>query len=86
MNKTHSHSSLLLIPLPFSADLPSLSPTLSTAQTQTKQAALSTIFENMRRIPGWSFDDLARLKLIKNSATRHWHHHHSNIKIIRLEN
>jgi hypothetical protein len=41
--------------------------------------------EKRRRIPGWSFDDLARLKLIKDSATRLWHHHHPYRKIIRLE-
>jgi len=38
-----------------------------------------------RQIPGWSFDDLARLKLIKANATPLSHHHHPHKNIIRLD-
>jgi len=41
--------------------------------------------EKRHHIPGWSFDDLARLKLIKDTATRLWHLHRPDRKIIRLE-
>jgi hypothetical protein len=39
---------------------------------ETLTASFSTN-EKRRRIPGWSFDDLALLKLIKGTTTRLWH-------------
>jgi hypothetical protein len=41
--------------------------------------------EKRRRIPGWSFDDLALLKSIKATTTRLWHYHHPRKNIIKLE-
>jgi hypothetical protein len=41
--------------------------------------------EKRRQITGWSFDDLARLKLIKDTATRLWDMRRPDRKIIRLE-
>jgi len=40
--------------------------------------------EKRHHIPGWSFDDLARLKLIKDTATRLWRHHHPANKPLSL--
>ena len=41
--------------------------------------------EKNRRIPGCQLEDLALLKIIKDNAMRLWNNHHSDRKIIRLE-
>jgi hypothetical protein len=79
------YNGLLFAILPLSPHSCSLSPTLSTAQAQRRQATLSTTFEKSRRIPRWQFDNLALLKLIKDSTTRLWGHHHPRKNIVRLE-
>jgi len=41
--------------------------------------------EKTRRISGWRLEDLALLKMIKDSALRLWNNHRLDRKIIRLE-
>jgi hypothetical protein len=43
------------------------------------------INEKGRQIHGWSFDDLALLKPIKDNAIRLWSIHRQDRKVIRLE-
>lgn len=41
--------------------------------------------EKRRRVPGWHLEDLALLKIIKDNATRLWHHHRPGKNVISLE-
>jgi hypothetical protein len=54
--------------------------------TNQDPQTILTVYKNKksRRIPGWSFDDLALLKSIKSNATHLWHHP-PDLKIISLE-
>ena len=88
-------SGLLASPLLISASSSSLTLNAKDRSAAIEQSTLALLWlwmlarfyanEKRHRVPGWQLEDLALLKIIRDSATRIWNHHYRGKKIIRLE-